>query len=82
MKVKAVKSFSYDFDGEIGHIPEGKEFDLPEGVDWLHAGLVVPVREEKIETATRKPQEKAVTRSPAASAGRSKRKPTRKKKTE
>lgn len=86
IRVKVVKSFSANLGDEIElwmdgrlftgivHFPEGKEFNLPEGADWLRAGFVVPVREEEVEMATRKPQEKAVTRS--------KRKTTRKKKSE
>ncbi len=61
MKVRAVKSFSANLDGEILHFPDGKEFELPKGVDWLEAGLVVPVRTTKKRKATVKPKEKAVT---------------------
>ena len=53
MKVKCVRSF-------VGHAPNGRfyspgmgdEFELPDGVDWLQAGFVVPVKETKQETAT------------------------------
>ena len=43
MLVRAVKSF-----GGLGphgriHVSSGQVFELPEGVDWLKAGLVVPV---------------------------------------
>ena len=63
MKVKAVGDFTTVFEGRVYYVDEGDEFDLPEGARWLTAGLVVPVRERKVETAVRKPQEKAVTRS-------------------
>lgn len=41
MRVRALVSFS----GAAGTIARGAEFDLPDGVDWLKAGLVVPVTE-------------------------------------
>lgn len=50
MKVKAVKSFG---GSRHGHFPQGHVFELPDGVDWLEAGLVVPVI-EKPETADSK----------------------------
>jgi len=62
MKVVAIRNFV----GIVQHVKrtyeEGQEFDLPDGVDWIQAGLVAPVRAEKVETATRKAPEKAVTR--------------------
>lgn len=57
MKVRALKSFG----GRIGHFPEGSVFDLPDGVDWLEAGLVEPVV-EKPETADSKAVKRAVKR--------------------
>lgn len=63
MKVKAVGDFTAVVEGQVYYVEEGEVFDLPEGARWLTAGLVVPVRERKAETAVRKPQEKAVTRS-------------------
>ena len=43
MKVRALVSFA----GRVGlnsvAIARGAEFDLPDGVDWLTAGLVAPV---------------------------------------
>ena len=66
MKVIAVKSFG---GSKYGHISEGKVFDLPKGVDWLKAGLVVPFKEE-IETAMTASPEKAV--KPRAKAKRKK----------
>lgn len=61
MKVKAVKSFAgTDGDGNPVSIGMGDVFELPEGVDWLQAGLVVPVvvrAEEKAEKAVVAPAE-------------------------
>ena len=65
MKVRAVKDFETILNGIKMKIKKDAEFDIPKfpkGAEWLSAGLVVPVREEKIETAVRKPQERAVTR--------------------
>ena len=55
MKVKALKSFS----GTGFHVPEGTVFELPEGVDWLKAGLVEPVAAPLRE---KKPTRKAAPR--------------------
>lgn len=63
MKVIAVKNFVGIIDNVKKPFEEGQEFELPAGADWLDAGLVVPVRTRKVETATRKAPEKAVTRS-------------------
>ncbi len=49
MKVRAVVSFS-DESGRF--IRQREVFDLPADVDWLQAGLVVPVPETGAETAT------------------------------
>ena len=43
MKVKALRSFGSPF----GPRSEGEVFDLPEGVDWIKAGFVEEVKEEK-----------------------------------
>lgn len=59
MRVKAVKSFGGVTSEGRYHISEGEEFELPEGVDWLRAGLVVPVK-AAVETAAIEPPEKAV----------------------
>ncbi len=56
MKVRALKSFGST---QYGTFPEGKEFYLPEGVDWLRVGLVELV-EPEIETAAVEAPEKAV----------------------
>lgn len=46
MKVRAVLSFSgSEPGGGSFSIQEGQVFELPEGTDWLEAGLVVPVDE-------------------------------------
>ncbi len=62
MKVRAVKDIVGIVEGMMWCVCENAEFALPEGVDWLSKGSVVPVREKKIETAVREPQERAVTR--------------------
>ena len=62
MKVRAVKDIVGIVEGMMWCVCENAEFELPEGVDWLSKGLVVPVREKKIETAVREPQERTVTR--------------------
>jgi hypothetical protein len=56
MLVRAVKSFG---GSKYGHKPAGSVFELPEGVDWLQAGLVEPV-EQEIETASVEAPETAV----------------------
>ena len=56
MKVIALKSFGGT---EYGSYSTGDIFELPEGVDWLKAGLVRPL-EVEAETATAEPVEKAV----------------------
>ena len=65
MKVRAVRDFERIIEGIKFQVSEGAEFDLPrypKATEWLAVGLVVPVREKKIETAVRTPQEKAITR--------------------
>ena len=66
MRVKAVKDIRVKIANDVYFlVMEGDEFDLPrspKGVGWLSDGLVVPVREKKIETAVRTPQERAITR--------------------
>jgi len=48
MKVKALNSFS---DSVYGTRAAGAVFDLPDGVDWLRAGLVEVVVEPEVEAA-------------------------------
>lgn len=65
MKVRVIKGFTAILAGDRRHYAPGAEVDLdslPEAVDWLRAGLVMPLREAEPETATRKAPEKAVTR--------------------
>ena len=55
MKVRVVISFS---DAKVGRsFSIGDELQLPEGVDWLKAGFVVPVVETGIEKAVITPTE-------------------------
>jgi len=56
MKVKALKSFG---GLDVGHYSAGQVFDLPDGVDWLEAGLVEAYK-EPAEAATAEAPEKAV----------------------
>ena len=46
MKVKAVKSFGGVTRTSRFHVSEGSVFELPEGSDWLRAGLVVEVKDK------------------------------------
>jgi hypothetical protein len=56
MRVRALQPFS----GMGLSVSEGDEFELPDGADWLRAGLVEPV-ESEVETATEKrPTRRAV----------------------
>ena len=52
MKVRALKSFGSTI---YGHYAAGVEFELPDGVDWLKAGLVEQVKPppKKREAAAR-----------------------------
>jgi len=65
--VKAVIGFAAVIGGQKIIVGKGQELLMPPGADWVKAGLAVPVRTISIETATREPTEKAVTR---ASKGR------------
>lgn len=68
MRVKCIRSF-------VGKAPDGRtyspsmgdEFELPDGTDWLQAGFVEPLKEQK-ETAT---QAKPKTRSKRTSRSKS-----------
>lgn len=65
MKVRAVRDFETILNGIKLQVKKGAEFDLPiypKATEWLSAGLVIPVREENVEMAVRKPLEKAITR--------------------
>lgn len=59
MRVKALKGFVATIDGTKYRVQEGDELTLPEGADWLQAGLVAAVKAEA-ETATVKAPETAV----------------------
>lgn len=72
MRVRVVKSF---VDGKYGRKSRGAEFEMPDAVDWLKAGLVEPV-EPEIEVATKKAPRKAVVKKTNA---RKPRKPAAKK---
>lgn len=43
MKVRALAPFAALVNGEMRSYGRGAEFDLPDGTDWLTAGLVAPV---------------------------------------
>ena len=65
MRVRAVKDFETFLNGIKLQVKKDAEFDLPifpRSAEWLSAGLVVPVREDKVEMAVREPQERAITR--------------------
>ena len=52
MKVRAVKSFGGVTKTSRFHVSEGSVFELPDGADWLRAGLVVEVgRQTGLQTA-------------------------------
>lgn len=59
MKVQANVSFVGSVDGTKFRANEGDIFELPNGVDWLNAGLVSPFKGE-VEKAVVIPPEKAV----------------------
>ena len=68
MRVKAVKSFVDKVGDTKYRVEQDQEFELPEGVNWLDVGFVVPARDIELKTATIAPKEKAVTRSRASKA--------------
>lgn len=54
MRVRAIKSFGgVTAEGRF-HVSAGQELDLPDGADWLRAGLVEPV--ETAAVASGKPR--------------------------
>ena len=63
MRVQAVKSFVDKVGDTKYRVEQGQEFELPEGVNWLDVGFVIPARDIELKTATIEPKEKAVTRS-------------------
>lgn len=61
MKVKAIKSFVGKGPDGIKYRQEaGDVFDLPEGTDWIKAGLVIPAETGELELAATEPAETAV----------------------
>ena len=57
MLVKALKSC---VDGKYGRHSSGDVFEIPNGADWVKAGLVEIVEGDGIETASIQPPENAV----------------------
>jgi len=57
MKGRVIKSFAGTHYGSYG---QGDIIDIPTGVDWVQAGLVEVIEEEKIETAMIAPGRTAV----------------------
>ena len=62
IRVQAVKSFVDQVGDKKYRVEQGQKLELPEGATWLDVGFVVPVKEQEVETATRQPAERAVTR--------------------
>ena len=62
IRVQAVKGFVDQIDGVKYRVTEGQVLELPKGASWLDVGFVVPAKEQEVETATRQPTERAVTR--------------------
>jgi hypothetical protein len=60
--VKALIGFSSVIGGKKIVVQKGQVLLMPPGADWVRAGLAAPVRTMSVETATREPNEKAVTR--------------------
>lgn len=51
MKVRALTTFGgTDAIGNPVHVSAGDIFELPDGVDWLRAGLVVAIEEPEAAT--------------------------------
>lgn len=59
IRVRALVSFAGVVDGQSRAVAVGEEFDLPDGLDWLQAGLVVPVLPPGPETASIEPRTEA-----------------------
>lgn len=62
MLVRALIGFSSIIDGHKLVAQKGQILLMPAGADWVTAGLATPVRTKPLETATKSPAEKAVTR--------------------
>lgn len=70
MQVKARISFVSTIDGKKYRVQAGDELELPDGADWLRAGLVTAVKAQA-ETASVKPPETAVKKTSRARKGKS-----------
>ena len=58
MKGRVIRSFS---DNKHGSFSDGDVVDIPEGVDWVTAGFVLPIaNSDTIENAAIYPPERAV----------------------
>lgn len=53
MRVRAIRSFVSRVGGRTYRLGVGDEMGLPDGADWLKAGLVAPVKASRQETAVR-----------------------------
>lgn len=62
MLVTALIGFSSMIGGKKIVVQKGQVLLMPAGADWVTAGLAAPVRTIAVETATKEPKEKAVTR--------------------
>lgn len=61
MQVKALKSFGAVINNNFLSVAEGDVVELPEGADWVRAGLVEPIADPVgAENASIDPTEKAV----------------------
>lgn len=62
VKVRAIKSFvGKGPDGIKYRANEGDVLEVPEGTDWIRAGLVVAVEDwDEVETMAKEPAETAV----------------------
>ena len=52
MQVQALVGFAAVVAGQPVAVRAGEVVELPAGADWLTAGLVVPLRDEPVETAS------------------------------
>lgn len=60
MRVIAKKSFVASVGEQMIRASEGEELEMPDGIDWLNAGLVEPARGKAPESASIEAPEKAV----------------------
>lgn len=68
MRVRALVSFAARIDGDVRAVQAGTLIDMPEGCDWLTAGLVTvatltaaPALTEAVELATAEPDAEVAT---------------------